>query len=182
MARTSDPHSATSEFYINHTDNFSLDYGEIAYGGQTAYYKVGYCVFGKVVSGMDVVDAIAVVNTTTENNMDDVPVNDIIIQSATITLDEPVCIEKLEGDVDGDCDVDLVDFSLLAGTWLMENSTPYTANFNSDDAVDMVDFVIFSKAWAKSDGDTGFNAACDLNFDGSIDEWDLLMFTSHWLD
>jgi cyclophilin family peptidyl-prolyl cis-trans isomerase len=55
MARTSDPHSATAQFFINHKDNAFLDYP-----GQDGW---GYAVFGKVVSGMDVVDAIAAVPT-----------------------------------------------------------------------------------------------------------------------
>ena len=55
MARTSDPHSATAQFFINHKDNAFLDYP-----GQDGW---GYAVFGKVVSGMEVVDAIAAVPT-----------------------------------------------------------------------------------------------------------------------
>ncbi len=123
MARTSDPHSATSEFFISHQDNFALDYGAIAYDGSSnAYFKAGYCVFGEVISGMNVVDAIAAVATATENSMDDVPVNDVIIQNATISPNVPVCLEKLEGDVDGDCDVDFADFAKLAENWLECNS------------------------------------------------------------
>lgn len=120
MARTNAPHSATSQFYINHADNLFLDYGAIAYNGPTAYFEVGYCVFGSVVSGMDVVDAIAVLPTTSEGGMTDVPVDDVIIQS--VTVDSPVCIDKLDGDSDGDCDVDLADFVRLAADWLGCNS------------------------------------------------------------
>jgi cyclophilin family peptidyl-prolyl cis-trans isomerase len=76
MARTSDPNSATSQFFINHRDNTPLDY---VAGGNP-----GYAVFGKVTEGMDVVDAIAAVKTTTRNGMDDVPVEPVVIQSAKV--------------------------------------------------------------------------------------------------
>lgn len=67
MARTMDPHSATSQFFINHVDNASLDYTASNEEG------FGYCVFGKVTAGMDVVDAIANVQTMTRHGMRDVP-------------------------------------------------------------------------------------------------------------
>ena len=73
MARQNDPDSATCQFFINHGDNTPLD----TVGG-------GYAVFGKVIEGMDVVDAIAAVKTTTRNGYDDVPVEPVIIKSATI--------------------------------------------------------------------------------------------------
>lgn len=127
MARTSAPHSATSDFFINHVDNLFLDFGSVVYdGNNTAYYTAGYCVFGEVISGMTVVDAIAVLPTATEGGMDDVPVSDVIIQSATVNT--PVCIEKLDGDIDGDCDVDLADFVRLAGNWLECNSITIPCN------------------------------------------------------
>ncbi|MEM7698900.1 MAG: peptidylprolyl isomerase [Verrucomicrobiota bacterium] len=87
MARTGDPHSATSQFFINHGANNQLDY--------PSFDNWGYAVFGKVVSGMDVVDKIAAVETATREltardgertmarPMDDVPVTDVIIESAT---------------------------------------------------------------------------------------------------
>ncbi|OHB47523.1 MAG: hypothetical protein A2Y10_14390 [Planctomycetes bacterium GWF2_41_51] len=68
MARTSDPDSATSQFFINHADNDFLDYG---------VRDAGYAVFGKVVEGMDVVDAIATVKT----RPGDVPVETVLINS-----------------------------------------------------------------------------------------------------
>jgi len=76
MARTSDPDSATAQFFINHRDNDFLNYIDES--------KAGYAVFGKVTEGMDVVDAIASVETTTRNGMDDVPVEPVIIQSAKV--------------------------------------------------------------------------------------------------
>ncbi|MBN1781583.1 peptidylprolyl isomerase [bacterium] len=78
-ARTSDPNSATSQFFINHRDNFGLDHGKT----QDGY---GYAVFGKVVRGMDVVDKIAIVQTGVKpNGMRDVPVKPVIINSVRLT-------------------------------------------------------------------------------------------------
>lgn len=77
MARTSDPHSATAQFFINLADNAFLNYtGEHA---QT----YGYCVFGEVVEGMDVVDLIAKVQTGQRSGHGDVPMEDVMIHSVT---------------------------------------------------------------------------------------------------
>jgi peptidyl-prolyl cis-trans isomerase A (cyclophilin A) len=75
MARTRDPDSATAQFFINHRDNPNLDY--------PSFDGWGYAVFGKVISGMDVVDAIAAVKTTHSKGRGDVPVEPVIIQSVT---------------------------------------------------------------------------------------------------
>lgn len=121
MARTTEPHTATSQFFINDANNLFLDHGSnVAYMGPNAYFLAGYCVFGRVISGMDVVAAISAEPTQVEGGMADVPVSDIIIQSAT--LDTPACIEELEGDIDGDCDVDIADFLKLAENWLVCNA------------------------------------------------------------
>ncbi len=78
MARTDDPHSATSQFYINLVNNNNLDFDAGV-----------YCVFGKVIDGMDVMDSIATVQTTSVGGFDDVPVEDIVIQSVTISDSVP---------------------------------------------------------------------------------------------
>lgn len=78
MARTGDPHSATSQFFINTVDNPPLDYREKSPQGW------GYCVFGKVVEGMDVVDRIEGVPTTTRDGYRDVPVKPVEIQSVSL--------------------------------------------------------------------------------------------------
>jgi peptidyl-prolyl cis-trans isomerase B (cyclophilin B) len=76
MARTSAPHSATSQFFINATDNKFLNFtAETASGW-------GYAVFAKVVSGSDVVDAIERVKTGSKGGHGDVPVEDVVILSA----------------------------------------------------------------------------------------------------
>ncbi len=129
MARTPYPHSATCEFFINHVNNASLDYVPVLYDAyNNAYSKFGYCVFGQVVEGMDIVDAIASQTTTTKNAMNDVPIIDVIIQSATVTLNEPVCADKLEGDINGDCRVDFADFVKLAENWLLCNAINTVCN------------------------------------------------------
>ena len=78
MARTSDPDSATNQFFINHKDNDSLNYS-----GPTPD-KIGYAVFGKVTEGMDIVDAIAEVKTTRAGHYDDVPAEPIEILSVIV--------------------------------------------------------------------------------------------------
>jgi peptidyl-prolyl cis-trans isomerase B (cyclophilin B) len=76
MARTSDPHSATAQFFINVGDNGFLDYP-----GQDGW---GYCVFGRVVEGMDVVDTIKNVKTGRSGFHQDVPVEDVVIERAEV--------------------------------------------------------------------------------------------------
>ena len=76
MARTNDPDSATSQFFINHKNNDFLNYG-----GQS---KPGYAVFGKVVEGMDVVDKIAAVKTMRSGGRSDVPFEPVLIKSAKV--------------------------------------------------------------------------------------------------
>ena len=75
MARTNDPHSATSQFFINVADNSFLDFTAPTPQGW------GYCVFGKVVNGMDVVNTIKGVSTTSRAGHQDVPAEDIVIES-----------------------------------------------------------------------------------------------------
>src|SRR5690606_11388751 len=76
MARTNDPDSATSQFFINHKDNDFLD--------PNPRNPAGYAVFGKVTKGMDVVDKIAKVKTTTKQMMGDVPVETVTIESVKV--------------------------------------------------------------------------------------------------
>ena len=78
MARTSDPHSAGAQFFINVADNTNLDHTSKTMQGW------GYCVFGKVVEGMDVVNAIKVVPTTVVPPFRDVPVDPIIVSEVVI--------------------------------------------------------------------------------------------------
>jgi len=77
MARTADPHSATAQFFINVSDNKFLDHP-----GQDGW---GYCVFGKVVEGMDVVNKIKAVDTATNMGHQDVPKEDVIIEKVEVS-------------------------------------------------------------------------------------------------
>ena len=76
MARTSDVHSATAQFFINVKDNDFLNYKSSTSQG------FGYCVFGKVMEGQDVVDRIKKVRTGTRNGHQDVPLEDVILLKA----------------------------------------------------------------------------------------------------
>jgi len=136
MARTGHPHSATSQFFINHGTNTAnasdllpetnLDQALVFDYSNNAYHRLGYAVFGKVISGMDIVEAIAAVPTVNGVDVpdigvfDNVPTTDIIIETAVLST--PVCLVKLPGDIDGDCDVDLADFAKLAENWLACNA------------------------------------------------------------
>ncbi|OOH88978.1 peptidylprolyl isomerase [Pasteurellaceae bacterium 15-036681] len=84
MARTSDPHSASSQFFINVADNTFLDYRSKEMFGKTVVQEWGYAVFGKVVEGMDVVDKIKGVKTGNKGFHQDVPKEDVIIENVTI--------------------------------------------------------------------------------------------------
>jgi cyclophilin family peptidyl-prolyl cis-trans isomerase len=79
MARTGNPHSATSQFFINVQDNGNLDYTN-----QNSSQGWGYAVFGKVISGMDVVESIRFVETKTVPPYSDVPVEPVIIESVDV--------------------------------------------------------------------------------------------------
>ena len=78
MARTNDPHSATAQFFINVVDNDFLDFKAPMGQGW------GYCVFGEIVEGLDVIDAIKGVRTGNKGFHQDVPLEDVLIEKAEI--------------------------------------------------------------------------------------------------
>lgn len=78
MARTSEPHSASSQFFINVADNDFLNFTAETPNGW------GYCVFGKVINGMDVVDKIKAVKTHSVAGHQDVPIENVVIEEALI--------------------------------------------------------------------------------------------------
>jgi cyclophilin family peptidyl-prolyl cis-trans isomerase len=82
MARTNEINSATSQFFINLVDNASLDHRDSSARG------FGYAVFGKVVEGMDVVDAVAKVPTGKSGMYSDVPKEPVIIEKASLVVEE----------------------------------------------------------------------------------------------
>ena len=75
MARTNEPHSANSQFFINLSDNDFLNFSDKSWG---------YCVFGRVVEGMEVIDQIAGVSTGSAHGYRDVPVNPIVVESVAV--------------------------------------------------------------------------------------------------
>jgi len=79
MARTPDPNSATAQFFVNLVDNGFLNRSQAQDG-------VGYCVFGKVVEGMPVVDAIGAVETRTVGPFQNVPAQPVVIKKATVAM------------------------------------------------------------------------------------------------
>jgi len=89
MARTMEPHSASAQFFINVSDNTFLDHTAKTLEGW------GYAVFGEVVEGMDVVDKIKAVDTTMRAGHQDVPVEDVVIESAEL-VDEDAAEEEQE--------------------------------------------------------------------------------------
>lgn len=79
MARTSDPHSATAQFFINAVDNDFLNFTAETPNGW------GYCVFGKVTSGMDVIDKIIAVPTTSRQGHQNVPTDNVILEKVIVS-------------------------------------------------------------------------------------------------
>jgi peptidyl-prolyl cis-trans isomerase B (cyclophilin B) len=82
MARTNEPHSATSQFFINLKDNSFLDHTEKTSSGW------GYAVFGRVTSGIDVVEAIAAVQTGNVGYHSDVPLEDVVLEKVAVRADK----------------------------------------------------------------------------------------------
>ncbi len=81
MARTGDPHSASAQFFINTTDNAFLDFRSATDDGW------GYCVFGKVIEGSDVVEKIEEVDTTSRDGFENVPVELVTIEKVEVIED-----------------------------------------------------------------------------------------------
>lgn len=83
MARTSDPHSASAQFFINVKDNDFLNFKSKDMQGW------GYCVFGRVTNGMEVIEKIKAVDTTSRAGHQDVPVDDVVIERVTVSEQVP---------------------------------------------------------------------------------------------
>jgi cyclophilin family peptidyl-prolyl cis-trans isomerase len=82
MARTGVVHSATSQFFINNKDNAALNHRDTSQSG------FGYCVFGKVISGQEVVDKISKVQTGTKSGMNDAPAQPVVIEACYMKEDD----------------------------------------------------------------------------------------------
>ena len=148
MARAGDPNSATSQFFINHVNNLSLDRQDAN--------NVGYCVFGQVVEGLDVVDVIAaspVVDYYPEYSDD--PFN---------TIPYP--------------------FIGIYTAYVLPCSSPECSDFYLDSKVNFKDFAILALQWMNNDCNSAndFCGRCDLDYSGSCDTSDLGIFADNWLD
>jgi cyclophilin family peptidyl-prolyl cis-trans isomerase len=176
MARLPDPNSANSQFFINLVDNSSsLDRAHAA-----DHY--GYCVFGQVVQGMDVVDAIAQVPTCNRSSWNpaftNFPCNQLIgIYSAyVLPCSSPDC-----SNFNSDTKVNFQDFAFFASQWL--NSGCNSANnfcqqrdLNYDGFVDVDDLTIFVNNWLWG------TIPADIDIDGNVDFIDYAHFASHWME
>ena len=116
MARLSEPDTANSQFFINVSNN-SLDF-------DPSESSDGYAVFGKVIGNMFPVDAIAYTYTYPSNYyvynyFQDLPVVPAIIESASVVH----CVTKPDGDLNGDCSVNLLDITFMAERWLDDTTS-----------------------------------------------------------
>jgi len=175
MARSTDPDSASAQFFINHQDNTGLDKVNF-------YDGYGYCVFGTVVEGMDVVDAIAQTNLVVFKNLTYFfPYNPHVI----ITM-----AYELPGELSYNSDLALAgsirfeDFAVLASQWLDDcdsaNGFCNGADLDYSGGVDLIDLDLFWNHWARPAGyETRFS---DLVYNHTIGMVDLTVFMQHWLD
>jgi cyclophilin family peptidyl-prolyl cis-trans isomerase len=199
MARTSDPNSATSQFYINHVDNLFLDRDNAADG-------YGYCVFGRVLTGMDVVDTIAQTSVVYINpSFTHFPWPTIVEISqasvappgywlstdldnngianyqdfATLALNWQKTAAQQPGDLDGDGTVDSNDLAMFAYDWLQTTTWyPITqADLNTDSIVNFRDFALLAADWFK----TGNDFTGDLNSSRTVNLKDLELLADVWL-
>lgn len=159
-----DPDSATSQFFINlvdNSDNLDTNNG-------------GFTVFGEVISDMNVVDAIALTPTHLEGDMNNVPVDDVIIYSATASA-------GILGDIEGNFSVDSNDFALIANSWLLgQMQQEFSADVSGSEFSDLSgDIYVWQDANDGHDDIRGYNlsdgnqiaicTAADLQQEPSID-------------
>lgn len=199
MARTSDPNSATSQFYINHVDNPFLDRNNAADG-------YGYCVFGRVLTGMDIVDAIAQTPvvyidpsfthfpwpTIVEISQASVARPGYWLEAdldnngianfrdfAILALNWQQTAAQQPGDLDDDGTVDSNDLVMFAYDWLQTTTWyPITqTDLNTDSIVNLRDFAIIAADWSK----TGNDLTGDLNGSRTVNLKDLKLLADVWL-
>jgi peptidyl-prolyl cis-trans isomerase B (cyclophilin B) len=130
MARSNDPHSASSQFFINTANNISLDYkGKNAKGW-------GYCVFGKVVDGMDVVNTIENLPTITKGKYHDVPASPVIIESVIVENDS----QQFNAATSGNNEKSYVYNKVSSSVFSAHNSRVYhkrnCSELNTDDLIE----------------------------------------------
>jgi peptidyl-prolyl cis-trans isomerase B (cyclophilin B) len=167
MARTSDPNSATSEFYINQVDNLSLDRKNAADG-------FGYCVFGRVISDMNVVDTIALIKTyNIGGGLANFPVPIVIINKAKLTTPG----YWLNADLNNNGHTDLTDFAYFAANWKKTGSNLW-GDLNQNNVVDMRDLYSFSQGWLNKT--SWYTFAEDLNNDKIANLKDFAKLSQTW--
>ena len=142
MARTGESDSATSQFFINHIDNLFLDKANADDG-------VGYCVFGNVIAGMDLVDEIALLPTI-QNGLSTYFPNDPKVEMysvAVLPCDSAQC-----SDLSGNGKVDFADMAIMAAHWLDDdcdsaNNFCNGTDLNYNGTADEADMAIFAANW-----------------------------------
>lgn len=173
------PDSATSQFFINHVDNLGLDRAYCSDG-------YGYCVFGKMVDGMDVVDAIAQTPTYDYSsyfgpafqNFPNYPIV-IILSAYVLSCDVSYC-----SDLASVGRISFADFAMFASYWLDDcnsaNGFCSGADLDYSGNVDIVDLDLFWQHWNRT---TGYEPQySDLINDKTINLGDIETLASHWLD
>lgn len=185
MARTAEPHSATSQFFINQIDNVFLDYQSI--------FNVGYCVFGEVVYGMDVIDKIAEMSNhlpetycTDYNDVNDCPFTTVpnpsnypvvVVEKASMVG----CRNAHCADNYYDGIVNFSDFLALAENWLSTCTVPdfcLNTDFSHNGIVNEEDFMIFVNNWLYETGEDPLSS--DMTYDLSIDFSDFTVISEYW--
>ncbi|MHB0946463.1 MAG: peptidylprolyl isomerase [Sedimentisphaerales bacterium] len=179
MARQPDPNSATSQFFINNKDNIFFDWQDAN--------DVGYCVFGNVIDGLDVVDFIANVPTIDYyptnpydpfNNLPEYPIG--ILSASVLPCTLSYCF-----DLNADGKVNFEDFGLLASHWLdsdcnSANNFCGGGDFDYSGSVTAGDLSPFLEHWL---GQLGFESTVsDFTNDGIVNFKDAAVFFAHWLD
>ena len=176
MARTDEPDSATSQFFINHVDNLYLD-------RENASDGFGYCVFGQVVSGMSVVDSIAQTPTYyVDPSLTHFPYDPTV---DIYTAYEKPCEISYCSDMSYDGKIDFADFSIFASRWL-DSGCDWTNDFcdgtdlNYNGNCNIEDLELFINNWVMPVGyETQLS---DLVPDGEVNVYDLVILVSHWLE
>ena len=176
MARTAEPNSATSQFFINHQDNTELDYGIYSDG-------YGYCVYGKVIQGMDVVDNIAQTNVVIVSGFTNFfPYNPTVDIDSAFVL---ACDVSYCSDFVSPARISFEDFALFASNWTNDACASVNGFCNGADldysgTVDMADLIVFLDHWTQMAGYEPF--ASDLVSDNTIILEDFSAFIDNWLD
>ena len=180
MARTSEPHSATAQFYINYQDNTELDFANYPDG-------YGYCVFGQIVEGMGVVDNIASAPTVNLQSINPTWPAFYYFPSPLIGMYQAYvlpCEASYCSNLSLSSQIGFEDFAVFASRWLdvcdSDNGFCDGSDLNYNGTVDVSDLELFLDHWIRTAGyEPVFS---DLVTSSSIDSDDLLMLMGHWLD